>query len=53
MRRGWTRDSLKPGDRIRESGSRAKNFPTIGLASSIKDGSGKPMFTGTTQVYVP
>ena len=53
MRRGWTRDSLKPGDRIRVSGARAKNFPTIGLASSIKDGSGKPMFTGTTQVYEP
>ena len=53
MRRGWTRDSLKPGDRIRVSGARAKNFPTIGLASSIKDGNGKPVFTGTTQVYEP
>ena len=51
MRRGWTRDSLKPGDRIKVNGSRAKNFPTIGLASAIKDSSGKPMFTGTTQVY--
>ena len=53
MRRGWTRDSLKPGDRIRVSGARAKNFPTIGLASSIKDGNGKLVFTGTTQVYEP
>ena len=51
MRRGWTRDSLKPGDRITVSGARAKNFPTIGLANSIKDASGKPVFTGATKVY--
>ena len=51
MRRGWTRDSLKPGDRIKVSGARAKNFPTIGLANSIRDNTGKPMFTGITQVY--
>jgi hypothetical protein len=51
MRRGWTRDSLKPGDRIKVSGARAKNFPTIGLANAIKDSSGKPVFTGTTQIY--
>jgi hypothetical protein len=53
MRRGWTRDSLKPGDRITVSGTRAKNFPTIGLASAIKDSAGKPMFTGFTQIYEP
>ena len=51
MRRGWTRDSLKPGDRITVSGARAKNFPTIGLANAIKDSTGKPVFTGTTQIY--
>ena len=53
MRRGWTRDSLKPGDRIKVSGRRAKNFPTIALGDSIKDSTGKPMFTGITQVYEP
>ena len=53
MRRGWTRDSLKPGDRIKVSGARAKNFPTIALANSIKDGNGKPVFTGVTQIYEP
>ena len=53
MRRGWTRDSLKPGDRIKVSGARAKNFPTIGLANSIRDNTGKPMFTGVTQIYEP
>jgi len=53
MRRGWTRDSLKPGDRIKVAGRRAKNFPTIALGDSIKDSSGKPLFTGITQVYEP
>ena len=53
MRRGWTRDSLKPGDRVKVSGAPAKNFPTIAIANSIKDGNGKPMFTGTTKTYEP
>ena len=53
MRRGWTRDSLKPGDRIKVSGAPAKNFPTIAIANSIKDASGKAMFTGTTQINEP
>src|SRR5262245_32100087 len=53
MRLGWTRDSLKPGDRIKVSGAPAKNFPTIAIANSIKDASGKAMFTGTTQIYEP
>ena len=51
MRRGWTRESLKPGDRIKVAGRRAKNFPTIALGDSIKDSTGKPLFTGITQVY--
>ena len=50
MRRGWTRDSLKPGDRVKVAGAPAKNFPTIAIANFIRDGSGKPLFTGTTQV---
>jgi hypothetical protein len=53
MRRGWTRDSLKPGDRVKVSGAPAKNFPTIAIANSIKDASGKPLFTGTTQINEP
>ena len=53
MRRGWTRDSLKPGDRIKVSGAPAKNFPTIAIANSIKDANGKPLFTGTTQINEP
>ena len=53
MRRGWTRDSLKPGDRIKVAGAPARNHPAIAIANSIKDASGKPLFTGTTQVYEP
>jgi hypothetical protein len=51
MRRGWTRDSLKPGDRIHVAGAPARNHPAIAIATSIRDGNGKPFFTGTTQVY--
>lgn len=51
MRRGWTRDSLKPGDRINVSGAPARNFPAIAIANSIKDSNGKPLFTGVTQTY--
>ena len=50
MRRGWTRDSLKPGDRVKVTGAPAKNYPTIAIANFIRDASGKPLFTGTTQV---
>jgi uncharacterized protein DUF6152 len=53
MRRGWSRDSLKPGDRVKVSGAPAKNFPTIAIANSIRDDKGKPVFTGTTQIYEP
>jgi hypothetical protein len=53
MRRGWKRDSLKPGDTITVTGARARNFPNIAYASTIKDASGKPMFTGVTPIYEP
>src|SRR5262249_7159611 len=45
MRRGWTRDSLKPGDRIKVSGAPARNHPAIAIANSIRDSSGKALFT--------
>ena len=51
MRRGWTRDSLKPGDRITVSGAPPKNFLAIAIANSIKDSTGRPLFTGITQTY--
>ena len=53
MRRGWTRDSLKPGDRVKVSGAPARNFPAIAIANSVRDENGKPLFTGTTKIYEP
>ena len=53
MRRGWARDSLKPGDRVKVTGAPARNHPAIAIANFIRDGNGKPFFTGTTQVYEP
>jgi len=53
MRRGWTRDSLKPGDRVKVAGAPAKNFPAIAIANSIRDGNDKPLFTGITRTYEP
>ena len=53
MRRGWTRDSLKPGDRVKVSGAPARNYPAIAIANSIRDGNGKPLFTGTTRIHEP
>lgn len=53
MRRGWKRDSLKPGDHVRVTASPARNFPALGIATSIKDTDGKALFTGTTPVHEP
>jgi hypothetical protein len=53
MRRGWTRESLKPGEQITITGFRARNYPTIGYATTIKDKDGKAMFTGKTEIYEP
>jgi hypothetical protein len=53
MRRGWTRDSIKQGDFVKVNAARARNFPTIAYARSIKDKDGKPFFTGVTQIYEP
>jgi len=53
MRRGWTRDSLKPGDHIKVGGAPARNFPAVAIANSIKDSNGKPFFTGITEIYQP
>jgi uncharacterized protein DUF6152 len=51
MRRGWKRNSLKPGDHVKVKASRARNFPTIAYANVIRNGDGKPLFTGVTQIY--
>ena len=51
MRRGWKRDSLKPGDHVKVKASRARNFPTIAYANVIRDANGNPLFTGVTKIY--
>lgn len=53
MRRGWKRNSLKPGDHVKVKGARARRFPDIAYASVIRDANGKPLFTGVTQIYEP
>jgi hypothetical protein len=53
MRRGWKRNSLKPGDHVKVKGARARRFPDIAYASVIRDAGGKPLFTGVTQIYEP
>lgn len=53
MRRGWTRNSLKAGDQVTVTGVRARNHPLIGYAVTIKDATGKGMFTGITEIYEP
>jgi hypothetical protein len=51
MRRGWKRNSLKPGDHVKVKASRARNFPTIAYANVIRDANGNPLFTGVTKIY--
>jgi hypothetical protein len=53
MRRGWKRDALQPGDRVKVEASPARNFATIGIATEIRDANDKPLFTGTTPIYEP
>jgi hypothetical protein len=53
MRRGWKRDSLKPGDKVTVKGARARHVPAIGYVIAVRDVSGKPLFTGVTQIYEP
>src|SRR5688572_15085433 len=49
MRRGWTRDSMKIGDVVTVTGSRAKNGSTLGNARSVTLASGKQLFAGSSQ----
>ena len=53
MRRGWKRDALQPGDRVKVEANPARNFPTIGIATEIRDANDTPLFTGTTPIYEP
>jgi Family of unknown function (DUF6152) len=53
MRRGWKRNSLKPGEHVKVKGARARHFPDIAYATVIRDATGQPLFTGVTQIYEP
>jgi hypothetical protein len=49
MRRGWTRDSMKIGDVVMVTGSRAKDGSTKGNARSVTLSTGKKLFAGSSQ----
>ncbi len=48
MRRGWTRNSMKIGDVVTVTGSRAKNNPLVGNASTVMLADGKKLFAGSS-----
>ena len=49
MRRGWTRDTMKIGDVVTVTGSRAKNGSFKGNARSVTLSTGKRLFAGSSQ----
>jgi hypothetical protein len=49
MRRGWTRDSMKIGDSVTVTGSRAKDGSFKGNARSVTLSTGKRLFAGSSQ----
>jgi hypothetical protein len=48
MRRGWNRNSMKIGDVVTVTGSRAKNNPLVGNASTVTLADGKRLFAGSS-----
>lgn len=48
MRRGWTRNSLKPGDVVTVTGYRAKNHPHVGNAGTVTLADGRRVFAGSS-----
>lgn len=49
MRRGWTRDTLKLGDSVTITGSRAKDGSLKGNARSVVLSTGRRLFAGSSQ----
>jgi hypothetical protein len=49
MRRGWTRDSMKLGDVVSVTGSRAKDGSLKGNARTVTLSSGQRLFAGSSQ----
>ena len=52
-RQGWSRDSLKPGDVIKITGSRAKDGTNTCNARTVNLASGKQMFAGSSETVAP
>jgi hypothetical protein len=49
MRRGWTRDSMKIGEVVSVTGSRAKDGSFKGIARSVTLSTGRRLFAGSSQ----
>lgn len=47
QRRGWRRDTLKPGDAIVVTGFRAKDGANLAAASTVSTAEGKRLFAGS------
>src|SRR6266849_6233385 len=47
MHKGWTKNSLKPGDQVTVDAFLAKDAPRVANATSIKLPSGKKVFSGS------
>jgi len=47
MRRGWSRDSLKPGDPVSVTAHPARDYPNIAVAINVLDASGKQLYAGS------
>src|SRR5690349_12308732 len=47
MRRGWTRNSMKPGDVVSISGSLAKDGSNLANARTVKLADGRQLFAGS------
>lgn len=53
MRKGWTRNSLKPGDTITVEGYRAKDGSNLGNARSVSLADGRKVFAGSNDDGAP
>lgn len=53
MRKGWTRNSLKPGDVVTVDGFRAKDGSSLGNARTINLADGRKVFAGSAENGAP
>lgn len=49
MRRGWTANSLKPGDTVTVTGWRARKDPHVANAGSVTLEDGRKLFSGSAE----